>query len=548
MSANIKASVDGTQAIIGVGGVDQMTVSNAGVVTANSFVGLNGSSVTATGSTTARTLANRFADVVNVKDFGAVGDGIADDTAAIQAAINYAGGISNNPTSVYIPSTQNGYRVTSTLNISSARIYLYGDGFKTNGSLGDINSKSSELYLDHIGIGIFIHQVSGTTIDGISTRRNQPTPASGWTPNVLNFDIIIQSANDTTIQNCLIRNATLGIKAYDTQGRLNLFNIKMQAFQIGIQIDQMYDVSRLNNIHIWPFSVDNININQYTKSNLIGILSLRNDNPNLSNIFVWGAKYGIKCGLGTEVAPFTSRALIVNVGFDNVGDNGAGLLIDADGASVQLTNAYSFDGGPGILIQADNCRLIASDFRTSANKGAGIVINGIGNKVQLSETTIDNFNTSNTVGATAIFADINNDVYVNGKVIASTTSSETTINSYASIESDEWFNYSPAVSASTGTITSYTSLAKIRRQGNTLRYYIIVTITNAGTGSDWLLVNMPYIADFYHVGNGIEGNFSEQLTANLTIGNNVLFVRKYNSNSVIATGKIIILDGEYIIQ
>ena len=71
MSANIKASVDGTRAIIGVGGVDQMTVSNAGVVTANSFVGAmsgNASSATAlaTGSTTARTLANRFADVVNV--------------------------------------------------------------------------------------------------------------------------------------------------------------------------------------------------------------------------------------------------------------------------------------------------------------------------------------------------------------------------------------------------------------------------------------------------------------------------------------------------
>jgi hypothetical protein len=33
MNANFKASLNGTQAIIGVGGVDQMTVNNAGVVT-----------------------------------------------------------------------------------------------------------------------------------------------------------------------------------------------------------------------------------------------------------------------------------------------------------------------------------------------------------------------------------------------------------------------------------------------------------------------------------------------------------------------------------
>jgi hypothetical protein len=60
--------------------------------------------------------------VVNIKDYGAVGDGIADDTAAIQAAIDSgAGGLS-----VFIaPGT---YKITNTIYLRRNKVRLFGAG------------------------------------------------------------------------------------------------------------------------------------------------------------------------------------------------------------------------------------------------------------------------------------------------------------------------------------------------------------------------------------------------------------------------------------
>jgi hypothetical protein len=69
---------------------------------------------------------DKMRQIVNVKDFGAIGDGVADDTIAIQAAVNYFGlsEASNAQGTVTFPTGR--YRVTSTINIPSREICIDG--------------------------------------------------------------------------------------------------------------------------------------------------------------------------------------------------------------------------------------------------------------------------------------------------------------------------------------------------------------------------------------------------------------------------------------
>lgn len=74
--------------------------------------------VLAEGTTKPRMLKDRFADVVSVKDFGAFGDGVTDDTEAIQAALSAASKAVFFPAGTYI--------TTKTLVVGD-NLSLYGD-------------------------------------------------------------------------------------------------------------------------------------------------------------------------------------------------------------------------------------------------------------------------------------------------------------------------------------------------------------------------------------------------------------------------------------
>lgn len=87
--------------------------SRSGMITSASLQASSGASLvnfiqSGTGAV-ARSVQSRLRDVVNVKDFGAVGDGVTNDTAAIQAAINFAQQIK---AWIYFPPVTYAYMVT----------------------------------------------------------------------------------------------------------------------------------------------------------------------------------------------------------------------------------------------------------------------------------------------------------------------------------------------------------------------------------------------------------------------------------------------------
>jgi hypothetical protein len=154
-----------------------------------SFIYPNNLLVTATGSTTPRTLANRFGDYVNVKDFGATGDGTTDDTAAFQAAVNSF----TNAGSIYVPDPSSSYKLNTNVLSGNRAINWTFDGgvvFSGAGTIvpdsavgfyynADYDVKNTSLILQK---GTNTAPVSGANATSLvikhsSESNNQPNPS-----------------------------------------------------------------------------------------------------------------------------------------------------------------------------------------------------------------------------------------------------------------------------------------------------------------------------------------------------------------------------------
>lgn len=152
--------------------------------------------------------SSEFSSVVNVRDFGALGNGITDDTVAIQAAIDSlpaTGGSVFFPTGTYMVSTIRGDGSAG----GKTNVSLYGEGSSShikklaNSAIATVDGKRNSVIQFLTGNN---HAVRNLKIEGNNSRGGLvPNYGSVWTPNTTytftgNDDVAYSTqANGTTV-------------------------------------------------------------------------------------------------------------------------------------------------------------------------------------------------------------------------------------------------------------------------------------------------------------------------------------------------------------
>ena len=194
-----------------------------------------------------RSVQSKLLDTVSVKDFGAVGDGVTDDTAAFNlsfAALGSAGGVVTVPNSMHCLIDSN-LMVPVNVSLVGPHEYVGSPGRNNStpfGSMGGaliVNSAATLTVGSNASIsGFFIYR-KGMTFPTVN--------ASAFSGTAITID-----GDDSAVTHCLVIGFNKAVySSGDQRQRIN--NLWFDCVN-GIEITNCLDIPHIHNCHGWPFA------------------------------------------------------------------------------------------------------------------------------------------------------------------------------------------------------------------------------------------------------------------------------------------------------
>ena len=332
--------------------------------------------------------ANDFAS--NVKDFGAKGDGTADDTAAVQAAMDAAGkaggGIVQVPVGNYLIKTHLNIPANVTLEgvwrIPHIAVKMKNPKHPepVEGPTFDKTWLAGSVLLAVEGAGKpdgtpFIFLNSNSTLKGMTVYYPDQKPDSEPVP----YPWCVASAgcDNPSIVDCLLVNPYQGVD-FGTRvaGRHYIRNLYGQPLYKGLFVDVCFDVGRLENIHFWPFWTAHVlggkapKSDEWVLKNGTAFIFARSDWEYVTNCFAIGYKTGMHFISASQPGP--GNYLLTQSGADC---SDVALLVDeTQGHSgISFSNSQIFG------------RIVVSEKNNGPVRFTGCGIFGASGKIEATE-------------------------------------------------------------------------------------------------------------------------------------------------------------------
>jgi len=344
----------------------------------------------------------------HVREFGAIGDGIANDAPAIQAAIDAmaatGGGV--------LEFAPRHYRLASPVVISGVSVILQGAGFTE----GPTVASGTWLTIDATGFTPFTFTglaARGSVVRDLAIRQTHAAAqVPGWAPTNYDFVFRIQDClGAVDFDNVFLCAVNRGIWC-DNSGRLNIQRLRGQVFTTGIEMDRAYDTSRIEHVHFWPFATANDHIMLWQQQNQDTMVFRRVDGLFLDDVFVLGARAALR--FSASAFGITSKFYVGSLYTDFAQ---LGILVDGNGVEGQIANATTqgelwnaagqpLPGSVGIRVDGNGARIQIANLRVDDAESNAIRVNGSNNRLDVFAFRAEFYNRLNNGSAAIHLANV----------------------------------------------------------------------------------------------------------------------------------------------